>query len=78
MAQDMHVLYKTFHEHHQVKHYQSFKTLETVFHQQCEVIESDDAKSSKIAIMEKPKRDEIVSSPNIPTCLCDAPDSCPI
>ncbi len=65
MAYDLYVLYKSFENHHQVKHYQSFKTLATVFHQQCEVIESQDSESGEeIVIRDKPQGDEIISSPH--------------
>lgn len=39
MADDMHLLYKTFVTHNQVKHYESFKNLRTVLDQQSEIVE---------------------------------------
>jgi hypothetical protein len=64
MAKDMYLLYETFINHNQVKHYESFKTLVTVFDQQCERGESTDGEKLEIVIREKPKGDEIISSPH--------------
>jgi transposase len=65
MAKDLFLLTTTFETHHQVKHYQSFKTLTTVFHQQCQVIENKDAETGKeIVLRDKPEGDEIVSTPH--------------
>lgn len=66
MAHDLYLLYKTFENHHQVKHYQSFKTLVAIFHQQCQLVESHDKEdnSPDILIREKPQGDEIISSPH--------------
>lgn len=64
MAQDLYAVYKTFASHNQVQHYESFKTLATVFHQQCEVIENQEKTTSEIVIREKPVGDEIISSPH--------------
>ena len=67
MAKDLYLLNKTFETHHQVRHYKSFKTLVTVFHQQCEVLESQDDESGKeIVIRDKPQGDDIISIPHIP------------
>jgi len=65
MAKDLYLLNKTFETHHQVRHYKSFKTLVTVFHQQCEVLESQDDESGKeIVIRDKPQGDDIISIPH--------------
>jgi hypothetical protein len=78
MSNDMYILYKAFENHNQVKHYQSFKTLLTVFDQQCEVKETNETeeteeanevketndKKLEIEILDKPKGKEIISSPH--------------
>ena len=64
MAKDMYLLIKAFTNHHQVKHYQSFKTLITVFFQQCEVVEGKESEEADIIIREKPEGDDIISSPH--------------
>lgn len=64
MAHDLYAVYKAFGSHDQVKHYESFKTLVTVFHQQCEVVENKEKTSCEIVIREKPVGDEIISSPH--------------
>jgi transposase len=64
MAKDMYLLYETFIHHNQVKHYETFKTLVTVFDQQCEIAESTDGEKVEIIIREKPKGDEIISTPH--------------
>ena len=64
MAHDLYAVYKAFDSHDQVKHYESFKTLATVFHQQCEVVENKELASCAVAIREKPLGDEIISSPH--------------
>ncbi len=64
MAHDLYAVYKAFDSHDQVKHYESFKTLVTVFHQQCEVVENKEKSSCEIVIREKPKGNEIISSPH--------------
>ena len=64
MAHDLYAVYKAFYSHDQVKHYESFKTLVTVFHQQCEVVENKENTPCEIVIREKPLGDEIISSPH--------------
>jgi transposase len=64
MANDLYAVYKAFNSHDPVKHYESFKTLATVFHQQCEVVENKESASCEVAIREKPLGDEIISSPH--------------
>jgi hypothetical protein len=64
MANDMHLLYKTFIVHNQVKHYASFKTLTTVFDQQCETVEGIDGEKLEIIIRDKPEGDDIISTPH--------------
>jgi len=64
MTKDMYLLYKPFINHGQVKHYETFKTLVTVFDQQCEIVEDADGEKMEIAIREKPKGDEIISTPH--------------
>ncbi len=63
MAKDMYLLHDTFIYHNQVKHYESFKTLVTVFAQQCEAVEGTNGEKMEIVIREKPKGDEIISTP---------------
>ncbi len=62
MAKDMYLLYETFINHNQVKHYESFKTLVKVFDQQCETVEGANGEKMKIVIREKPKGEEIIST----------------
>ncbi|ODS32820.1 MAG: hypothetical protein SCARUB_02026, partial [Candidatus Scalindua rubra] len=64
MAEDMHLLYKTFINHNQVKHYESFKTLVNVFDQQCETVEGAEGEKLEIIIRDKPKGEEIISTPH--------------
>ena len=55
MAEDMYRIYQG---------YESFKTLVTVFHQQCKVTEGNETLPCEITIREKPEGEEIVSSPH--------------
>lgn len=64
MAKDMYLLYETFINHNQVKHYESFKTLVRVFDQQCETVGGTEGEKMEIVIREKPKGDEIISTPH--------------
>lgn len=64
IAEDMHLLYETFINHHQVKHYESLKTLVKVFDQQCETVEDAEGEKLEIVIREKPKGKEIISTPH--------------
>lgn len=48
----------------EVKGYESFKTLVTVFYQQCKVSEGNETSPCEITIREKPEGEEIVSSPH--------------
>jgi hypothetical protein len=64
MAKDMYLLYETFINHNQVKHYESFKTLVKVFDQQCETAEGTDGGKMEIVIREKPNGEEIISTPH--------------
>lgn len=64
MAKDMYLLYETFINHNQVKHYESFKTLARVFDQQCETVGGAEGEKMEIVIREKPKGDEIISTPH--------------
>ena len=64
MAQDLYVVYTAFDKHHQVNQYESFKTLVTVFQQQCEVVENPEKTVREVVIREKPVGDEIISTPH--------------
>jgi hypothetical protein len=64
MAKDMHLLIKAFTDHHQVKRYQSFNILTTVFFQQCGVVEGNESEEVEIIIREKPEGKDIISSPH--------------
>jgi transposase len=64
MAQDLYRIHKAFVNHDEVKEYGSFKTLTTVFQQQCKVEEAKTEGSCEIVIREKPEGEEIVSSPH--------------
>lgn len=63
MAKDLYVLIAAFENHHQVKHYEGFKTLKKVFEQQCSVTKKE-ASEPKIEIRKKPVGDKIISSPH--------------
>ena len=64
MACDLHLLHQAFVNHKQVQHYISFKTLTTVFNQQCEVVEGSEADSPEIIIRDKPVGQDIICSPH--------------
>jgi transposase len=64
MAQDLYAVYTAFDKHHQVNRYESFKTLATIFRQQCEVVENPEKTVCEVVIREKPVGDEIISSPH--------------
>lgn len=64
MAGDLYRLYQAFANHKQVQHYSSFKTLATVFKQQCEVVENGESDSPEIVIREKPAGEDIICSPH--------------
>lgn len=64
MAQDLYAVYKAFDSHDPVKYYEGFKTLVTVFHQQCEWAENREKTLCEIVIREKPVVNEIISSPH--------------
>jgi len=64
MAGDLYLLCQAFASHNQVQHYNSFKTLATVFNQQCEVVESSETDSPEIVIRDKPEGEEIICSPH--------------
>lgn len=64
MAQDLYAVYTVFDNHHQVNQYESFKTLATVFHQQCEVVENPAKTVREVVIREKPVGEEIISTPH--------------
>ena len=64
MAQDLYAVYTVFDKHHQVNQYESFKTLVTVFQQQCEVVENPEKTVREVVIREKPVGDEIISTPH--------------
>lgn len=59
MAKDMYRIYKVFANGDEVKWYESFKTLVTVFHQQCKVTEGNETLPCEITIREKPEGEEI-------------------
>ena len=62
MAEDMYRVYTAFANQDKVKGYESFKTLATVFRQQCKVTEGNETSPCEITIREKPEGEEIVSS----------------
>lgn len=64
MAQDLYQLKLAFENHNQVKHYETFKILVTVFEQQCEINEIID-QDPEIIIKEKPDRDTICTPHNV-------------
>ena len=64
MAEDRYRIYTVFANRDEVKGYESFKTLVTVFHQQCKVTEGNETLPCEITIREKPEGGEIVSGPH--------------
>ena len=68
MAQDLYRIKQAFGSHKQIKHYQSFKTLISVFKQQCVVKEPSDKTEcdnlAEIEVREKPVGEKIISSPH--------------
>ncbi len=68
MAMDLYLIKQAFDNHKQVKHYKSFKTLISVFEQQCVVKEASDKMESgdlpEIEIRDKPTGEKIISSPH--------------
>ena len=64
LAQDLYQVYKAFNNHNQVQHYESFKTLSKVLHQQCTVVEKKETATSEVVIREKPVGEGIISSPH--------------
>ncbi|NYT04217.1 MAG: hypothetical protein GKC00_05860 [Candidatus Methanofastidiosa archaeon] len=72
MAQDLYILKKAFENHKQIKHYESFKILATVFEQQCIVKEEKEESPEvlpEIEIREKPIGGKIISSPHNPDAV---------
>ena len=63
MAQDLYQLKLAFEHHNQVKHYETFKILNKVFNQHCELNETND-KAPEIIIKEKPDSDTICTPHN--------------
>jgi hypothetical protein len=57
MARDLYLLKTTFETHKQVKHYTSFKTLLTVFGQQCEVVDPVET-DPEIIVRDRPESNE--------------------
>ncbi len=68
MAKDLYLIKCAFDNHKQVKHYKSFKTLISVFEQQCVVKEASDKMGCgnlvQIEIRDKPVGEKIISSPH--------------
>ncbi len=68
MAKDLYLLKQAFDSHKQVSHYKSFKTLVSVFEQQCVVKEISDKKEGddfpEIEVREKPVGEKIISTPH--------------
>lgn len=68
MAKDLYLIKQVFENHKQVKHYKSFKTLITVFEQQCIVKEQSDKMERgnlpEIEVRDKPVGEKIISSPH--------------
>ena len=59
MANDLYRITLAFENHHQVKHYESFKILQTVFTQQCELQEGQFQNEKEVVLKEKPDKDAI-------------------
>ena len=65
MAKDLYKIVTTFENHHQVKHYETFKILKQVFTQQCEVKDEPVNKGPEIIIKDKPDK-KAINSPHNP------------
>jgi hypothetical protein len=63
MAQDLYKLKTALEHHNQIKYYETFKTLVTIFEQQCEIKETKE-KDPEIIIKEKPDGDTICTPHN--------------
>jgi len=63
MAHDMYILIQEFAGYKEVRELESFKTLETVFAQQCQVVEGEE-ELAKVEIREKPEGEKIINSPH--------------
>ena len=63
MANDMYLLGQEFENNEVIKELESFKTLEMVFNQQCEVIENEE-ELPVIKIREKPEGKKIINTPH--------------
>jgi transposase len=63
MAQDLYQIKTTFENHIQVKHYETFKILNKVFSQQCEIKKNNDT-DHEIIIKEKPDKGAICTPHN--------------
>jgi len=59
MAKDLYKLVLAFKNHHQVKHYESFKILKKVFTQQCELQDGQFQNEKEVVLKEKPDKDAI-------------------
>ena len=64
MAKDMHKLIVSFENHKQVKNYETFKILQQVFKEQCEIKNDSENKSNQIIIKDKPDKKAINSPHN--------------
>ena len=63
MARDMYSIVVKFEHDKEVNTMESYKTLETVFKQQCKVIEEKD-EETQVEIREKPEGEKIISTPH--------------
>ncbi len=59
MARDMYRIVRTFENHKQVKSYETFKILQQVFSQQCEVKAESDNQDPEVIIKDKPDKNAI-------------------
>lgn len=63
MARDMYSIVEKFEQDKEVNTMESYQTLETVFKQQCTVIEEKD-EETRVEIREKPEGEKIISTPH--------------
>ena len=63
MALDMYSIVGKFEQNEDVNTMESYRTLETVFRQQCEIIEEKDGET-QVEIREKPEGEKIISTPH--------------
>ena len=65
MAKDLYRIVLAFENHHQIKHYETFKILQKVFKQQCELKDGKFQNEQEVILKEKPDK-EAINTPHNP------------